>query len=51
MFDDVINYLQFDFIDALAKLVPVIISLLAAFIMGLLIHFLCLWKSVPRCCV
>ena len=39
MFDDLINYLQFDFIDALTNLVPALLSLLVAFVMGLLIYY------------
>lgn len=40
MFDELINFLQLDILDALSNLFPVFLSLIVAFVMGLLIYFI-----------
>lgn len=39
MLEELLGYLQFDFADALNTLTPVIIALVAAYLVGILIHF------------
>ena len=39
MFDELINFLRYDFIDALSNLIPVLVALVVASIMGLLIYY------------
>lgn len=39
MFDELINFLHYDFIDALTNLIPVLVALVVAAIMGLLIYY------------
>ncbi len=39
MLEELLGYLQFDFADALNTLTPIIIALIAAYLMGILIHF------------
>lgn len=39
MFDQIINFLRYDFIDALTNIIPVLVALVVAAIMGLLIYY------------
>ncbi len=39
MFDTLINFLRFDFIDALTTLIPALVALVVASMMGLLIYY------------
>ena len=40
MFGELINFLQLDFLDALSNLLPVVLSLVIALVMGLLIYYI-----------
>ncbi len=39
MIESLLDYLQFDFADALNTLTPVVIALVAAYVLGILIYF------------
>lgn len=40
MFDELINFLKLDILDALSNLIPVLLSLIIAFVLGLLIYYI-----------